>query len=90
MVRNSVLVNVNEAPIKKTPAHLADRAAVASSLDEIADAVRGAPDIDARKIKAARDALASGTYQVDPDRIARKLLRLDIALSHGRKLRGTW
>ncbi len=84
---NLVSANVSEAPTRKGPLYPADRAAVASSLDQIADAVGKAPDVDLRKVKAARDALANGTYEVNPDRIARKLLRLDTALSHGGRCR---
>lgn len=80
--------NVNEAPTRKGHLYPADQALVASSLDQIAYAVRKAPDIDLRKVNAARDALANGTYEVNPERIARKLLRMDTALSRGGRRRG--
>lgn len=58
-----------------------ERQAVASNLDKIADAVSGAPEIDREKVEAVKDALSRGVYEVDPDRIARKLLNLDAALN---------
>lgn len=59
---------------------LARRAAVASNFHRIADAVAAAPDVDTRKVEAVREALACGEYEIDPDRIARKILGLDQAL----------
>ena len=70
----------NEARIKTKSGRQADRAAVASNLDRIADAAPGAPEIDLCKVEAVKKALSHGTYEVNPDRIARKLLRLDAAL----------
>ena len=49
-------------------------------MDRIAAALAAAPDIDARKVEAAREALACGVYVVDPERIAVKILGLDRAL----------
>lgn len=70
----------NEARVKTRPGSQADRAAVASNMDRIADAVSSAPEIDLRKIEALRRELSRGTYEVDPDRIAMKFLHLNAAL----------
>lgn len=48
-----------------------------SRLPQISDAIPDAPEIDVSKIEAARNALARGTYEIDPDRIADELMRLE-------------
>lgn len=68
---------MREAHIKKHAIHVADRATVASNLKRIADAVSHAPDIDTSKVEAAKDALARGTYEINAERIADKLLQID-------------
>lgn len=73
--------------IRTKPVYTADRAAVASNLDRIVDAISEAPDVDRGKVDAAKDALSRGVYEVNPDRIARKLLNLDAALSGTRRCR---
>lgn len=57
---------------------------MASRLEQISDAIADAPEIDAGKVKAAKDALSRGTYEVDPRRIADKLLHLDRAFRRRR------
>jgi negative regulator of flagellin synthesis FlgM len=45
-----------------------------SRLDE---ALKAAPAVDSARVQAVRDAIASGTYEVDADVIAAKLIRLE-------------
>lgn len=55
---------------------------MASNLKRIAETIADAPVIDEEKVAAAKKALACGTYKIDPDRIADKLISLDTALRH--------
>jgi negative regulator of flagellin synthesis FlgM len=49
----------------------------ARQLAALEQAIRDLPDVDEAKVAAARAAIADGTYQVSPDRIADKLIRLE-------------
>lgn len=69
----------NEARINKVSNHIAVPAVVASNLKRIAEAVSEAPDIDTGRVRAARDALARGVYEVNTERIAEKLIEIDTA-----------
>lgn len=40
-----------------------------------------------KKVKAVREALSRGAYEVDPSRIADKLIDLDTALHRSRRTR---
>lgn len=64
-----------------------EREAVAANLQRIAAAVGDAPDVDAERIEATRDALSRGVYEVNPERIAEKLIRFDTALSNAHRKR---
>lgn len=77
-------MNRCEGLIKTNAANLAERAAVASSLKEISDAMANAPDIDEEKIRSIKDSLSRGAYRIEPRRIAEKLLRLDVTRRGGR------
>lgn len=79
----SSVSNRCEGLIKTNNANLAERAAVASRLPEISEAIAGAPDVDRRKVESVREALARGAYRVDPGRIANKLIQLEKALLNG-------
>jgi negative regulator of flagellin synthesis FlgM len=57
---------------------------VASNLQRIAASITDAPDIDEEKVAAVKRALATGTYKVDPDRIADRLMYLDTVLRRSR------
>ena len=45
-----------------------------SKLEEV---VHGLPVVDADRVRAIRDALASGTYEIDDQRVADNMIRLD-------------
>lgn len=49
----------------------------AQLLKELSEAVNAAPQTDPSRIQALRAAIAEGTYQIEPGRIADKLLELD-------------
>lgn len=44
---------------------------------ELAESVRGLPVVDARRVQTVRNALASGHYQVDPARVADRLVAFE-------------
>jgi negative regulator of flagellin synthesis FlgM len=49
----------------------------ARQLAALEQAIRAIPDVDEAKVAEIRNAIANGTYQVSPDRIAEKLLRIE-------------
>ncbi|MCC7490387.1 MAG: flagellar biosynthesis anti-sigma factor FlgM [Gammaproteobacteria bacterium] len=49
----------------------------AARLKAIEARLAGVPEVDAARVKAARERLESGDYKPDPARIAAKLLRMD-------------
>lgn len=68
-----------EARINKVSNDIVVPAVVASNLERIAEAVAEAPDIDTDRVQAAKDALARGVYEINPERIAEKLMQIDTA-----------
>ena len=53
----------------------------ARQLAALEQAIRDLPDIDDARVAQVRAAIADGTYQVSPDRIADKLLRMESELA---------
>lgn len=49
----------------------------ASPLQQAAAALAATPEIDEKKVLAIREALAAGTYVVDPDAVAARLLAFE-------------
>ena len=49
----------------------------ARQLAALEQAIRELPDVDEAKVASVRAAIADGTYQVSPSRIAEKLIRLE-------------
>ena len=49
----------------------------ARQLAALEQAIRELPDVDEARVAKVRAAIADGTYQVSPDRIADKLLRME-------------
>lgn len=76
-----------EAHINKNSNHIVVPAVVASNLKRIADAVSAAPDIDGGRVRAARDALARGEYEINTERIAEKLIEIDTVSRHNGSFR---
>ena len=56
----------------------------ARKLQELEQQVATAPAVDSKKVEAVRTAVENGTFAVDPDRIAEKMLRLEQALTDAR------
>ena len=52
----------------------------ARSLQKIEEAVAKAPVVNASKVAAVRQAISSGTYQIDAGRVADKLLNFERGL----------
>lgn len=52
-------------------------------MGQLGVAVDDTPVVDAQRVEKVRQALADGTYNVDPTRIAEKLMDFDIALNSG-------
>lgn len=71
-----------EALIKTYSRHPGDRASVASNLERITQIASGAPEVDTWKVEGIKDALSRGTYRINPERIAEKLIHMDTALQH--------
>ena len=52
----------------------------ARSLQKLSEAIAQAPVVDAAKVAAVKQALSSGTYQVDTRRVADKMLQFEKGL----------
>lgn len=62
----------------------ADQVSVTSSsvlLRQLEEALQSAPAVDAERVRAVRDAIASGAYEIDPGVIAEKIIRLERELN---------
>lgn len=58
----------------------ADQVSVTSSsllLSRLEEALQSSPAVDADRVRAVRDAIASGAYEIDPGIIAEKIIRLE-------------
>jgi negative regulator of flagellin synthesis FlgM len=49
----------------------------ARSMAALSQAIQDTPDVDAGKVAAAQQAIASGQYTINPERIASRLLQLE-------------
>ena len=49
----------------------------ARSLATLSQAVQDSPDIDSGRVAAAQQALKAGTYRINPERIASRMLQLE-------------
>jgi negative regulator of flagellin synthesis FlgM len=58
----------------------------ARGLAAIEQSLRAQPAIDETRVAAVKERLASGSYEVDPQRVADKLLRLDSDLTRAAPL----
>ncbi len=56
----------------------------ARKLQELEQRVATAPAVDSKKVEAVRTAIENGTFAVNPDRIADKMMRLEQALTDAR------
>jgi len=65
------------APVKGSKANTPDSA---RSLQKIEEAIAKAPVVDTAKVAAIKQAVSSGTYQIDTGRVADKLLQFERGL----------
>ncbi len=54
----------------------------AQRLNEAENRIAETPQVDRKRVEAIKAAIASGQYQVDSQRIANRLIRLERALDH--------
>lgn len=76
----------NARPQDAPPPPAADTVDVGNTaglLTTIADAAATAPGIDQAKVEALQQAIAGGTYRVDPQAIAEKMLEVETGLGGG-------
>lgn len=52
----------------------------ARSLQKLSDAVAQAPVVNSAKVSSVKQALANGTYQIDPARVADKMIQFENGL----------
>jgi negative regulator of flagellin synthesis FlgM len=57
----------------------------ARSLAAVEQALRDSPAVDSARVAAVRQRLDDGSYQIDPQRIADKLLRMERDLASGKQ-----
>jgi negative regulator of flagellin synthesis FlgM len=62
------------APAEKQSAQLPQDRATISSVGDLVTAALKQPEVRADKVSAIKEAIASGTYKVDPDAIASSML----------------
>ncbi len=66
------------SPVGKTasgsPVHITDQARQLAALEQ---AVQNAPIVNEARVAAVRSAIEEGRYEVEPERIADKMLRMD-------------
>lgn len=65
------------------PASAADQVSLtpeAQQLRNLEQQIAAQPVVDTQKVNAVKEALASGSYEVNPDRIAGKMMSLERAL----------
>ncbi len=63
---------------EQTTVELTSNAVLLGKLDQALAAV---PDVDVKRVEAIKSAIADGSYEVDAERIAAELLKLDDDLS---------
>ncbi len=72
------------APAAAKPAASGEGVQITDSARQLAaleQAIRTLPDVDEARVAAIRTAIESGTYEVSPERIAEKLMRLEKELA---------
>ena len=60
--------------------HITDSAKQLAALEQ---AIRTLPDVDEARVNEIRQAISEGSYQVSPERIADKLIRVEQELQRG-------
>jgi negative regulator of flagellin synthesis FlgM len=73
-----------KAPVAKGPGTATDQFSLTSSaalLKDLEREISQLPVVDAGRVEGVQRALATGTFQVDPPRVADKLLQLELIMS---------
>ena len=65
-----------------SPVHITDQARQLAALEQ---AVQSSPVVNEARVSAIRSAIEEGRYEVVPERIADKMLRMDRELRHAEK-----
>lgn len=68
----------NVAPAAEQATNVGDKVSLtleARAIGQITESARSEPDVDVEKVQALRDAIASGTFEVDSRSIAEGLIR---------------
>jgi negative regulator of flagellin synthesis FlgM len=78
------------APVSPPPAAAGNQDVVeltglGSRLQELTQAVADLPEVDKARVARARQALGDGSYQVEPEAVADKLLAMENLLGSARK-----
>jgi negative regulator of flagellin synthesis FlgM len=74
----------DKSPAAKGPGAPADQFSLTSSaalLKDLEREISQLPVVDAGRVEGVQRALATGTFQVDPPRVADKLLQLELIMS---------
>ncbi|MEQ1439359.1 flagellar biosynthesis anti-sigma factor FlgM [Fontimonas sp. SYSU GA230001] len=72
--------DAREAAVSRDSVRLTDDAKL---LQQAGQAAAKAPDVDERRVARIKQAVADGSYQVDPKTVAAKLARMEWDLSTG-------
>jgi negative regulator of flagellin synthesis FlgM len=67
-------VSPADKPASGSPVHITDQARQLAALEQ---AVQSAPIVNEARVAAVRSAIEEGRYEVEPERIADKMLRMD-------------
>lgn len=70
--------NTNQSTSRADSVHITQSAHALNSLSE---AVSDTPDVDTNRVAALQQAISSGTYKANPERIASNMLQLEQELS---------
>lgn len=77
-IRSSTVVN--SATSESSPSIQADSVSITASartLAALSQAVNDTPDVNTERVAAAQQAISSGQFSINPERIATRLLRLE-------------
>jgi len=67
----------NAAPTTSNPADTVSLTASGLLMSKLQDVVAATPAVDADRVGAIKDALASGSYEIDDQQVADKMLRFE-------------
>jgi len=77
-------VNPVSKPASSGPQDVVRLTDLGTRLQELGKSVENVPQVDHTRVEQLRQALADGTYQVDPEAIADKLIAMENLLGAGK------